>query len=87
MFGPDHGAMTQNLPAARTAERTADLGAGPLVAICIGYFMVILDAMIVNVALPSIGRGLRTGVAGLQWVTAGYTLVFAGLLLCAGGDG
>lgn len=40
--------------------------------------------MVVNVALPSIGRELRTGISGLQWVVAGYTLVFAGLLLSAG---
>jgi len=76
--------MTQKLTEERAPERLADLGVAPLVAICAGYFMVILDAMIVNVALPSIGRELRASVAGLQWVTAGYTLVFAGLLLSAG---
>ncbi len=43
--------------------------------------MVILDATIVNVALPSIGRELGGGVSSLQWVVDAYTVVFAGLLL------
>jgi MFS transporter, DHA2 family, methylenomycin A resistance protein len=58
-----------------------------LLAICLGYFMVILDATIVNVALPSIGRDLGGGVSGLQWVIDAYTVVFAGLLLSAGSVG
>ncbi len=49
--------------------------------------MVILDATIVNVALPSIGRDLGGGVSGLQWVVDAYTVVFAGLLLSAGSIG
>jgi DHA2 family methylenomycin A resistance protein-like MFS transporter len=59
----------------------------PLIAICIGYFMVILDATVVNVALPALGRDLGGGVSGLQWVVDGYTLVFAGLLLSGGSLG
>jgi MFS transporter, DHA2 family, methylenomycin A resistance protein len=59
----------------------------PLLAICLGYFMVILDATIVNVALPSIGRDLGGGVGGLQWVVDAYTVVFAGSLLSAGSVG
>lgn len=59
----------------------------PLAAICVGYFMVILDATVVNVALPSLGRGLHTGVTGLQWVVDGYTLTLAGFLLSAGALG
>jgi MFS transporter, DHA2 family, methylenomycin A resistance protein len=59
----------------------------PLLAICLGYFMVILDATIVNVALPSIGSDLGGGVGGLQWVIDAYTVVFAGLLLSAGSIG
>jgi DHA2 family methylenomycin A resistance protein-like MFS transporter len=43
-----------------------------------------LDALIVNVALPEIGRGFNTGITGLQWVVDGYTLMFAALLLSAG---
>ncbi|HEX6460040.1 MAG TPA: MFS transporter [Thermoleophilaceae bacterium] len=59
----------------------------PLIAICLGYFMVILDATVVNVALPALGHDLGGGVSGLQWVVDAYTLVFAGLLLSAGSLG
>jgi DHA2 family methylenomycin A resistance protein-like MFS transporter len=55
-----------------------------LLVICVGYFLVILDAMVVNVALPAIGHELHAGVAGLQWVVDAYTLSFAGLLLAGG---
>ena len=55
-----------------------------LVVLCAAFFMVILDTTIVNVALPSIGAGLRSPVTGLQWVVDAYTLVFAVLLLGAG---
>jgi DHA2 family methylenomycin A resistance protein-like MFS transporter len=59
----------------------------PLLAICLGYFMVILDATIVNVALPSVQRELGGGVSSLQWIIDAYTVVFAGLLLSAGSLG
>ncbi len=59
----------------------------PLAVICSGYFMVILDAVIVNVALPSLARDLGGGVSSLQWVVDGYTVAFAGLLLSAGALG
>jgi DHA2 family methylenomycin A resistance protein-like MFS transporter len=59
----------------------------PLIGICLGYFMVILDATAVNVALPDLGRELRGDVAGLQWVVDAYTLVFAALLLSGGALG
>jgi MFS transporter, DHA2 family, methylenomycin A resistance protein len=59
----------------------------PLLAICLGYFMVIVDATIVNVALPALGRDLGGGVASLQWVVDAYTVVFAGLLLPGGSLG
>lgn len=62
----------------------------PLVSLCIGYFMVILDATIVTVALPPIGRDFPAAggdLSGLQWVADGYTVVFAALLLSAGSIG
>ncbi|MFG2139999.1 MFS transporter [Streptomyces sp. NPDC048650] len=59
----------------------------PLLAVCLGYFMVMLDVTVVTVALPVIGTALDAGVTGLQWVVDGYTLVFAGLLLFGGGLG
>ncbi len=55
-----------------------------LVIVCIAQFMVILDATIVNVALPSIQHGLHFTPSGLQWIVNGYTLVFGGFLLLGG---
>ncbi len=55
-----------------------------LLGICLGYFMVILDATVVNVALPALARGLHGGVSTLQWTVDGYTLAFAGRLLSGG---
>ena len=55
-----------------------------LAAAVLGFFVITLDAVIVNVALPSIRRDLGGGMTGLQWVVDGYTLMFAALLLSAG---
>lgn len=50
----------------------------------LGFFVVTLDALVVNVALPAIGGELGGGITGLQWVVDAYTLTFAALLLSAG---
>ncbi len=55
-----------------------------LVASLVGFFVVTLDAVVVNVTLPTIRADLGGGVSGLQWVVDGYTLMFAALLLTAG---
>ena len=55
-----------------------------LVVVCLAQFMVILDATIVNVALPSIERGLHFSATDLQWVINSYTLMFGGFLLLGG---
>jgi MFS transporter, DHA2 family, methylenomycin A resistance protein len=55
-----------------------------LAAAVVGFFMITVDAVVVNVALPSIGSELGGGITGLQWVVDGYTLMFAALLLSAG---
>ena len=55
-----------------------------LIAVCLGYFMAVLDSTVVNVALPDMARSLHTGIAGMQWVVDGYALLFASLLLTAG---
>jgi EmrB/QacA subfamily drug resistance transporter len=57
---------------------------GTLAVTCIGFFMVLLDASIVTVALPTIQRDLHAQLADLQWVVDAYTLPFAALLLTAG---
>src|SRR6202046_5466035 len=51
---------------------------------CLSLFIVGLDASIVNVALPSIGRELHAPVSGLQWTVDAYTLVLASLLMLSG---
>lgn len=56
----------------------------PLVAICLGTFMLLLDVTIVNVALPAMATGLHTSFPSLQWVVDVYALVLAALLLGAG---
>jgi MFS family permease len=58
-----------------------------LAALCIGYFMVILDVTVVTVALPAVGRDLGGGVTAMQCVADGYTVVFAAFLLSAGAIG
>ncbi|HTU78268.1 MAG TPA: MFS transporter [Solirubrobacteraceae bacterium] len=55
-----------------------------LVIVCVAQFMVVLDATIVNVAMPSIQKGLHFSRADLQWVINGYTLLFGGFLLLGG---
>ena len=52
--------------------------------VCVAQFMVILDATITNVALPSIERGLHFSPTSLQWIVNAYTLVFGGFLLLGG---
>ncbi|MNG66955.1 Multidrug resistance protein stp [compost metagenome] len=58
-----------------------------LLTVCIGFFMVSLDATVVNVALSSLGSSLHVGLSGLQWTVDSYTLAFAALLLSAGALG
>ena len=60
---------------------------GVLAICCMSLLIVGMDATIVNVALPVIGRDLSTGVTGLQWVVDAYTVVLASLLILAGSLG
>jgi EmrB/QacA subfamily drug resistance transporter len=58
-----------------------------LVLVCVAQFMVILDATVVNVALPSIQKDLGLSEGNLQWIVNAYTLVFGGFLLLGGRAG
>jgi EmrB/QacA subfamily drug resistance transporter len=51
---------------------------------CMSLFIVSMDATIVNVALPSIGKELHSTISGLQWTIDAYTLVLASLLMLSG---
>ena len=55
-----------------------------LALLATAQFVVVLDASIVNVALPSIGRDLDFAQDDLSWVVNAYTLVFGGFLLLGG---
>lgn len=55
-----------------------------VLSLCAGYFLVLLDVTIVNVALPSIGTSLGVGHGGLAWVVDAYTVPLAALLMVAG---
>jgi EmrB/QacA subfamily drug resistance transporter len=65
----------------RTRERRRWLALGVL---CLGQLMMVLDATIVNVALPSIQRELHFTQSSLTWVINGYLITFGGFLLLAG---
>ncbi|OZD08216.1 MFS transporter [Rhodococcus sp. 06-235-1A] len=53
----------------------------------LGSALAMLDATVVNIALPAIGRDLGAGVTGLQWTLSGYTLALASLILLGGSLG
>jgi EmrB/QacA subfamily drug resistance transporter len=55
-----------------------------LILLSVAQFMVILDATVVNVALPSIGHSLRFAAGDLQWVVTAYVLLSGGLVLLGG---
>src|SRR5438552_10136770 len=74
-------------PAQQTTQQTRTQTMMPLLALCLGYFMTILDVTIVNVALVNIKEQLSANVTGLQWIVDGYALVFASLLLTGGALG
>ena len=69
------------MPDQRTAEQRKWLA---LVLLAIAQFVVVLDASITNVALPSIGADLRFAQDDLSWVVNSYVLVFGGFLLLGG---
>ncbi|MBV9795933.1 MAG: MFS transporter [Actinobacteria bacterium] len=75
--------MVENAVPARAAGRPR-LG---FFAICLAYCAIILDASVLNVAVPAIRSGLGSSMAGAQWVLDAYTLPLAALLLTAGALG
>jgi DHA2 family methylenomycin A resistance protein-like MFS transporter len=67
-----------------TTLRSPARSATGLFGIALGYFMVLLDMTVLSVAEPDLAASLHTSVAGLQWATTAYTVVFGALLLSAG---
>jgi EmrB/QacA subfamily drug resistance transporter len=77
MTTADAPALTYSSAAGRWVLAITVLGSG----------IASLDATVVNIALPTIGRDFHTGIADLQWVTTGYTLTLAAFLLIGGSLG
>ena len=66
------------------AARHAGRAAAGIAIVLVAQLMIVLDATVVNVALPRIDEDLGFGPASLSWVLNAYTLAFGGLLLLGG---
>lgn len=80
----DHPLTSGQEPGLRLASRA---GRWVLFATVLGSAMASIDATVVGIALPAIGRDFGATLAALQWVVTAYTLTLAGLLLFAGALG
>ncbi|HEY7122187.1 MAG TPA: MFS transporter [Solirubrobacterales bacterium] len=67
-----------------TAQEYLDRRWTALILLCVAQFIVVLDASIVNVALPSIGKGLNFSEENLPWIVNAYVIAFGGFLLLGG---
>ncbi|MGD0561254.1 MAG: MFS transporter [Streptosporangiaceae bacterium] len=86
LAAPNVGERGAGTPPAQEAARPRRLGLA-LVVIAAAQLMVVLDATIVNVALPHIQDALHFSGTNLEWVVNAYTLAFGGLLLLGGRSG
>lgn len=71
-------------PAKASTYTSLRAAAIPLLALCLAFFVEMVDNTLLSIALPTIGRSLESGTTALQWVTGAYSLTFGGLLLTAG---
>lgn len=82
--------MTTSTGTSRPAQPSASASARStrpwwaLTVLALAQFLVVLDASIVNIALPSVGAALDLDTSALAWVVTGYVLPFGGLLLLGG---
>lgn len=78
--------MTTTAPAPAAPRTYPSLRAAwiPLAALCLAFFVEMVDNTLLSIALPTIGRDLDGSTTALQWVTGAYSLTFGGLLLTAG---
>ena len=83
---PAGAAVVGGAPARSAAQAPRHLGLA-LVVIAAAQLMVVLDATIVNVALPHIQSALGFSGSGLEWVVNAYALTFGGFLLLGGRAG
>lgn len=77
---------TAPTPAAGRARTYTSLRAAwiPLAALCLAFFVEMVDNTLLMIAMPTIGRDLGSTTTGLQWISSAYALTFGGLLLTAG---
>ncbi|HET7759700.1 MAG TPA: MFS transporter [Gaiellaceae bacterium] len=73
-----------SIPRQDAASLSSRRGVAILLLLCLVQFMDVLDASILNIALPSIKRDLGFSQEGLQWVVNGYILTYGGFLLLGG---
>ena len=76
--------MTTAAPASPRTHRSLRAAWIPMTALCLAFFVEMVDNTLLTIALPTIGRDLGSGTTALQWVTGAYSLTFGGLLLTAG---
>jgi MFS family permease len=75
---------TATTPAASRTYTSLRAAWIPMAALCLAFFVEMVDNTLLSIALPTIGRDLGSGTTSLQWVTGAYSLTFGGLLLTAG---
>src|SRR5437660_4208459 len=78
--------MSQSYQAQQAQNEAKMAGRNPwlaLLVLCMGFFMILLDTTIVNIAIPSIIDGLKASLDQVLWVLNAYILVYAVLLITA----
>jgi EmrB/QacA subfamily drug resistance transporter len=77
--------MTTATPTPGASDASNEIRPWPaLWALCLGFFMILVDATIVSVATPALMRGLHSDVNSVVWVTSAYLLAYAVPLLITG---
>jgi EmrB/QacA subfamily drug resistance transporter len=80
--------VTISAPSQASDARTPEAGERSpwlvLTVLCLGFFMVLLDTTIVNIALPALTTGLGASLDQVLWIVNAYTLTYAGLLITGG---
>ncbi|RKQ36805.1 MFS transporter [Kocuria tytonis] len=86
MSSPLPEPITGSAPVTTPRSRVPSLRAAwlPFTALCLAFFVEMVDNTVLTIALPTMGRDLHASTAQLQWVTGAYSLVFGSLLLTAG---
>jgi hypothetical protein len=68
--------ISPETPAAARTYTSLRAGWIPLAALCLAFFVEMVDNTLLSIALPTIGRDLGSGTTALQWVTGAYSLTF-----------